>query len=228
MKHLTRREALARAAWFAGLSGMPFAFTAASDVAPPQPWSTPDLKPVDAAGYGTDPDLIHPQIPWPKTLTATQKQLLRVLCDILLPEDDESPAASAIGVPEVIDEWISAPYPSQHQHRVLLLSGLTWCDAESKRRYGHGFVAATPTEQTMIIDDIAGDTVSDKGYAAPQAFFAGFRELAAGIYYSIPEGGRVLGYVGNVAIAGEYPGPTEEARNHLEAVLRSLDLKMPV
>ena len=46
--------------------------------------------------------------------------------DILLPEDSQLPSASQVGVVEVLDEWISAPYPDQQQDRTLLLAGFSY------------------------------------------------------------------------------------------------------
>ena len=76
------------------------------------PWPKLDVKPIEAEGYGKDPNLVNPNgDPWPLTLTSAEKVKLIRLSDILIPENENFPSASAVGVPEMIDEWVSAPYP---------------------------------------------------------------------------------------------------------------------
>ena len=69
-----------------------------------------------AHGYGTDPDLTkiyHPGDLWPLTLTRAQRRTAAALCDVILPADAVSLSASRVGVVDFLDEWVSAPYPSQ-------------------------------------------------------------------------------------------------------------------
>jgi hypothetical protein len=71
-----------------------------------------DPAPGAASGYGTDPKLLasyHAGDFWPLTLTAPQHRLATTLCDLIVPADEHSPSASAVGVVDFIDEWISAP-----------------------------------------------------------------------------------------------------------------------
>src|SRR5688500_11925552 len=62
------------------------------------------------AGYGKDPDILKiykADSLWPLTLTKAQRATAAVLSDVIIPADDKSPAASAVGVVDFIDEWIS-------------------------------------------------------------------------------------------------------------------------
>src|SRR6186713_597920 len=71
-----------------------------------------------AVGYGADPDLIKTYKPgelWPLTLNPVQRRAATALCDVIIPADEKSPSASAVGVVDFIDEWISAPYPRQRE-----------------------------------------------------------------------------------------------------------------
>lgn len=224
---ISRRESLRRVGLMAAAGGMPFAFTACAEPGPAA-WDLLSLEPVRAPGYGTDPNLIHPApAPWPKTLSEAELRLVSVLADILIPAEGDWPSATAVGVPEVIDEWVSAPYPLQQSHRPLVLSGLRWCDRECRRRFGRAFVDADETSRLAIVDDIAfPDGPGGAGLDGPRAFFAGFRRLVAGAYYTSPEGARELGYQGNVPIAGDYPGPSEEAMAHLGQVAADLGLEL--
>src|SRR5687768_5238563 len=75
-------------------------------------WASPAGKLASGAqGYGKDPDLLNPVVPWSRTLTKAQLRLAAAVCDLLLPDDGRSPAASAVHVQDFVDEWVSAPYP---------------------------------------------------------------------------------------------------------------------
>src|SRR4051812_13855576 len=85
-----------------------------------------------AKGYGTDPDLTKHYQPgelWPLTFTDGQRRTAAALSDVIIPADSESPAASAVGVVDFIDEWISAPYSDQQADRAIVLPGLAWIEA---------------------------------------------------------------------------------------------------
>src|SRR5690606_19234849 len=89
---------------------------------PPATSSVP-AAPVRVAGYGKDPDLMNPAVPWPRTLTDRELETAAALADMIIPADAHSPAASAVGVPDFVDEWVSAPYPEQ---RAELLDLVAW------------------------------------------------------------------------------------------------------
>ncbi len=89
-------------------------------------------------GYGPDPDLIKAYEKgafWPLTMNAQQRQLAAALSDLIIPEDEHSPSASAVGVVDFIDEWISAPYPLQREDRATVLDGFAWLDGEAQQRF---------------------------------------------------------------------------------------------
>lgn len=185
----------------------------------------PDLKfePITGPKYGQDPDLVNPITPWPRTLTEDQLNLTARLCDIICPRDNGGPSATEVGVPEVIDEWVSAPYASQQNHRVLILNGFQWLDDEAQRRFGLKFLASSDIQQIAIIDDIAfSEKASDAVFEHAVLFFERMRNLTLGGYFTSPEGKEDLGYMGNVAIVGDYPGPTQEAQQHLDKVIANL------
>ena len=80
-------------------------------------------------------------------------------------------------------------------------------------------------KQRAMLDDIAfAERDTPPGLEAPKAFFATLRALVVGAFFTSPEGARDLGYIGNVPIRGDYPGPTPEAMAHLEALLDELGL----
>jgi Gluconate 2-dehydrogenase subunit 3 len=155
-----------------------------------------------ADGYGTDPNLMatyHPGELWPLTLSNAQRRLAAILADLIIPADDRSPSASAVGVVDFIDEWVSAPYPAGRRDRPVVLDGLAWLDAEAARRYGRGFSELHSQEQHAICDEICCESRATPERRAAAHFFAVYRDLTAGGFYSTPVGRKDLGYVGNVA-----------------------------
>ena len=185
-------------------------------------WPVVELKPVTAPGYGVDPDMLNPTVPWPLTLTKVEQKAAAALCDMILPADGQYSAASAVGVPAFVDEWVSAPYPRQQQDRALIVPGLAWTDAESVRRFGKPFIDAADTERRAICDDIAFADRVKPGFEKPASFFAILRKLTLRAYYSTEEGWAQLGYMGNRPSEGAYPGPTPEAMAHIQKVIATL------
>ena len=173
------------------------------------------------AGYGTDIDRMNPTVPWPRTMTEAQLRTASALCDLILPEDERSPAASAVGVPDFIDEWVSAPYAAQQRDREMILAGLERLEQQSRDQFGSGFAEAGDRGQGELLDGM----VSSGG--TEQEFFERFRFLTVGAFYTTEEGMQDVGYVGNVAIHTEYPGPSDEAMTHLAGVLEQLGLQLP-
>jgi len=176
---------------------------------------TPDpsqAKAVAAQGYGTDPDLLRLYEPgklWPLTLTATQRRTSAALCDLIIPAEGESPGASAVGVVDFLDEWISAPYPAQREDRTTVLAGLEWLDLESGKRFGRDFADLDGSQMTTICDEICFTPEARPELANAAGFFARFRDLTVGGFYTTPEGMRDLKYVGNVALP-RFEGPPPE------------------
>lgn len=155
----------------------------------------------ESAGYGTDPDLKRTYRAgdvWPLTLSEAERRTAAVLCDLILPADESSPSASSVGVVDFLDEWVSAPYPRQRADRPLVLDGLAWLDEESKRRFDEPFATLDHTQLSAIADDICDEARARAEFAEAAKFFARYRDLTAGGYYSSPEGRRDIGYVGNV------------------------------
>jgi hypothetical protein len=170
------------------------------------------LRPPAAPGYGTDPDLVTPHKRgefWPLTLSAAQRRLAAVLSDLIIPADEHSPSASAVGVVEFIDEWVSAPYPRQQRDRPVVLDGFTWLDAEGGRRGGKGFAELDVATQTAICDSICSATRAAPERREAARFFALYRDLTAGAFYSSPEGRKDLGYIGNVPLTSFEGAPPE-------------------
>jgi hypothetical protein len=161
-------------------------------------------------GYGTDPNLTKTYRPgevWPLTFTPEQRRTATVLCDLIIPPDEVSPSASSVGVVDFIDEWVSSPYPRQRGHRPLLLEGLQWLDDEAMKRSKKSFVDADAAAQHSICGDICYEAGAAPEFAQAAKFFASFRDLTAGGFYTTPIGMKDIGYVGNVPLSSFPPPP---------------------
>ena len=220
----TRREAMQWVMGAVAASALPAA-ALAQQAAPPKPpgrnlpqeEAAKQPDPGAAAGYGTDPNLLKVYKPgdlWPLTFTAAQKQTAGVLADVILPKDDLGPAASDVGVVEMVDEWISAPYPQQQLDRPIVLDGLAWIDAESNKRFGKPFAQASAQQQRAICDDVCYAAAAKREFRSGAKFFSRFRSLAASAYYATPPGWEAIGYVGNVALQ-TFDGPPPEVLERL-------------
>jgi len=165
-----------------------------------------------AAGTPFDPDLLDPVVPWERSLTDQELQTLAALCDLIIPADDRSPAASELGAHEFIDEWVSAPYESMERDKVLVRGGIVWLDAESNRRFGARFVELTEAQQTAICDDICWAEEAAEELKAAARFFDKVRDLTATAFYTTRKGMEDLGYVGNTPLASWGPPPPQVLR----------------
>lgn len=171
----------------------------------------PPIKPKYATGYGTDPKLNPPvKAPWPRVLSPDELQAAAILADFILPATGAAPSATKVGVPDFIDEWVSAPYPDQVKDRPVIQAGLQALipklvkgDAATRG----AALAALPT----ATDDVG------------KAFFKKFRALTVGAYYTTKEGMKEIGYIGNVARDRD-PGPSDEVKAALEQRMQVLGI----
>lgn len=227
---LSRRRALkVIAAGAAGAAALPAAGCAPTGrvkepPAPPGPRPTPMPGEEErvrlsrgnplAAGTATDPDLLDPEVPWEGLLTEGELATLAVLCDVIIPEDERSPSASAVGAHEFIDEWVSAPYEGNREDLVLIRGGLAWLDVESEDRFGAPFSALTAERKTAICDDICYLEDAAPEHRAGARFFDRVRDLASTAFWTTEEGMADLGFVGNRAMAS-FEGPPPEVLERL-------------
>ena len=166
----------------------------------------------DIRRIGEDPDLLKKEIPWPRVLDAGEKLTVAALADVIIPADEFGPAASAVGIPDFLDEWVSAPYPQQEREQKIIRQGLAWMNAETQRRFGQPFAACAMAQKTALLDEILQEGSAARKQALE--FYRLFRNRVAGGYYSTPEGWAAIGYTGNISML-EFPGPPPEALKHL-------------
>jgi hypothetical protein len=169
-----------------------------------------------AAGTAWDPDLVAPVVPWERSLADQELETLAALCDVIIPADGRSPAASAVGAHDFIDEWVSAPFDGMRRDKVLVRGGLVWLEGESARRFGQGtrFTELSTDQKHRICDDICYAPEAAAELKMPARFFAKVRDLTATAFYTTEEGMGDLGYVGNTPLA-QWDPPPLEARRHV-------------
>ncbi len=167
------------------------------------------------AGTPWDPDLLAPVVPWERTLSADELESLSALCDVILPADERSPAASALGAHDFVDEWVSAPYAQNERDRVEVRGGLVWLDREAAGRFGDGlrFRDLGAEQQRAICDDICYLPDAAPQHEAAARFFDRVRDLTATAFWTTTEGMQDLEYVGNVPLARWDPPPPEVLRH---------------
>lgn len=171
--------------------------------------------PPPAEGYGVDPDLMAGKTPWPRTFTPDQQRAAAALADAILPAEGPAPSASALGVHQLIDEWVSAPYPAFQADRALILPGLAWLDMAARRAGGQPFAAASDQVREAVLAQAASD--------APKGFYARFRAIVIGAYYTTEAGFKDIGYIGNQAL-GAFPPASDEIKAALEGAYQTQGL----
>ncbi len=166
-----------------------------------------------------------------KAFQPHQYKTIQRLAELIVPKDDVSGSAVDAGAPEFIDTLAS-------QNTTLASiyhGGLAWLDAEMRKRYNTTFVAATPAQQTAMLDTLvsaekreaarkqeelvyqrsadykvfSGYTTERSGDLGPGvAFFDWIRKMTVDAFYTSPIGVRDLGYKGNRAWS-KYTVPQE-------------------
>lgn len=207
---MDRRHALKVMAVAAALPGL--ANCAPGDAGSTGSVPAPASNPL-AAGTAWDPDLVAPSVPWARVLGDEELQAVAALCDVIIPADDRSPAASAVGAHDFIDEWVSAPYDGNERDLVLIRGGLAWLDRESGDRFGARFRDLDVAQQRQICDDICylPEAAPELEFAA--RFFDRFRDLTSTAFWTTQQGMDDLGYVGNVPLTQWDPPPPEVLRH---------------
>ena len=158
----------------------------------------------------SDPDYSTKMIPWDLPLEKSELATLAILVDLIMPADESSPAASAIGVHDFLNEWVGAPYAENREDHDTIRGGVSWINTHTWKLHDKPFAAVTPDQQTAILDSICDASKAPPELAYGARFFKKLRMLTLGGYYTHPATWKSLGYVGNVPIAGPYPGVPDE------------------
>lgn len=181
---------------------------------------------VDHPGYGTFPDYfeIGASGPWPKILPDLHKRQLEKFSDLILPKTETAPAPSEVGIAEFFDDWVSAPYPWMSDTRRTLYQGSVWLDKQANLMFGQDWLKLSDNQAIEILDLLKGGSREDGPLTQAAWMYKKLRQLTIGAYYTTPEGEADLGHVTAQPLAGDYPGPTGEALEHIKTLIFSLGL----
>src|SRR5206468_2261179 len=146
----------------------------------------------------------------PAFFTPHEWDTVRVLADLVIPRDERSGSATDAGVPEYMDFMLT----DRPDGQVPMRGGLAWLDNECSERFGKTFVAATPAEQTAVLDDIAWPKKAKPEMSQGVAFFNMFRDMTASGFWTSKMGITDLNYQGNTFVA-EWKGCPPEALQKL-------------
>ncbi len=120
---------------------------------------------------------------------------IAVLCNLILPPDEEFGGPIDAEVPEFI-EFMAKDVP---ELQTDLRGGLMWLDHQSNTRFGVEFKSAPEENQKEILDQIAfyDAKIPMREHPMEVQFFALMRNLTLTGYYTSENGIADLGYVGN-------------------------------
>ncbi|WP_373062482.1 gluconate 2-dehydrogenase subunit 3 family protein [Gemmatimonas sp.] len=213
---IARRDALKAMAAAAMVPMLPESAAAAPVASTPRV-PLPMLEEAQAKRKGPrgtpgDPVLQVAKADWPNKLQLRELTTLAALCDVIIPADAKSPAASTVGAPAYINEWASRPGGDASLVRVR--GGLAWLDRESNTRFGTRFHLATNAQRTAICDDICYLPKAKPEHQFAAQFFDTIRDQTATAFYTTPQGWKDLGYIGNVAMP-KFEGPNAEIRRKI-------------
>jgi hypothetical protein len=144
----------------------------------------------------------------PAFFTAREWDTVRVLVDLILPRDDRSGSATEAGVPEFMD-FMMTDQPGRQE---AMRGGLAWLDLECHRRVDKTFTGCTDAERRQVLDDISWPARARPDLSHGVRFFATFRDLTAGGFWTSKMGIEDLGYQGNVYLSGWDGCPPEALR----------------
>jgi hypothetical protein len=133
----------------------------------------------------------------PKYFTASEYKTLQKLADMIVPADDRSQGALAAGAPEFID-FLSS---QSKELAEIYTGGLGWLDHEMMKRNSASFVAATPEQQTAMLDLIAYRKNDSPELGPGIRFFSWVRNMVVDAFYTSKVGMDDLGFMGNGAMS---------------------------
>lgn len=124
--------------------------------------------------------------------TTAEFNTLTKLCDLILPADEVSPAASAAGAPEYI-ELLCAHNPRLAK---TFRGGLAWLNSQSHLLAQTAFAELPAIRQTELLDRIADRRQAQPADAPGVEFFDWARRLTVDAFYTTPIGYRDVDYKG--------------------------------
>jgi Gluconate 2-dehydrogenase subunit 3 len=139
----------------------------------------------------------------PRYFSAHPYEMLKSLCDTIIPKDDHSGGAVEAGAPEFIDLLTS----ENDEYQVKLGGGLMWLDNFCADHYAKTYLDCEPQQRKEVLDLIAYRKNAKQHPSLSQgvAFFAFLRKMTCDGFYSSKIGIADLQYIGNTSLH-EFPG----------------------
>ncbi len=125
--------------------------------------------------------------------TDGERKKLDILVDIILPKDDESPAATEVGVVDFMEFMMK----DQPGNQTRMRGGLMWLDFEADEKFGKPFDGLSAEQVTQIVEEVAWPQKAKPEYEGAVRWFNMVRDLTCSGYFSTQAGWDYLGYVGN-------------------------------
>ncbi|SNZ02047.1 gluconate 2-dehydrogenase subunit 3 family protein [Flagellimonas pacifica] len=125
-----------------------------------------------------------------------EMESMSVLCDLILPANNDSGSATDAEVPNFI-EFMAKDLP---ELQTPLRGGFMWLDHKSNTDYNVMFMSASEEQQKTILDTIAypDPAVPAEEQPLEVQFFTLMRNLTLTGYYTTKMGIKDLGYKGNM------------------------------
>lgn len=131
----------------------------------------------------------------PKALNDHEYRTLQRLADLVIPAEEGSPGALQAGAAD----WIDLMASVNEQLLDIYTGGIAWLDRTMLSRNSTTFLAATPEQQTAMLDIIAYRKNDSPELGPGIRFFAWARRMVVDAYYTTPSGVKAVGYMGNRA-----------------------------
>jgi len=187
MTDITRRELMA------GLVAVPAALAIPQDTIQRATEHAHAVHESEAQAAAQGTPAPQPAAYVPQNFTPDEWRLVRLLVNYVIPRDARSGSATDARVPEFMDFVMGEFRNSQ----TWMKNGLTWMNAECRRRYAKGFVSCSEEERRAVLDAIAYPKKARAEDKPGVDFFNNFRNLTASGFWTSRIGVADLGYTGN-------------------------------
>jgi hypothetical protein len=123
------------------------------------------------------------------------------------------PAGTAVGVPQFMALWISAPYPDQREDREKVMAALTKLDITANEFYGRPFLRLNAGERERVF---LAMPLHD-----PESSASRLVDLMVIGYTTSDDGMKAIGYLGNQVLP-VFPGTPLELKVRFEQFRKGL------
>ena len=125
--------------------------------------------------------------------TNDERKKLDTLIDIIMPADNESPAATELKVTDFMDFMML----DQPNYQTPMRGGLMWLDFEADEKFGKPFNELSKDQVLEIVELVAWPDKADPAYEGGVKWFNLLRNLTCTGYFTTEAGWKYMGYKGN-------------------------------